>query len=47
MKIKLVFIFITITLLGLFAGCSSSSAINDFFGIEMPPSEVQYFKIIG
>ncbi len=47
MKFKLVFIFITITLLSLFAGCSSSSAINDFFGIEMPPSEVQYFKIIG
>ena len=28
-------------------GCSSSTAINDFFGIEMPPSEVDYFKIVG
>ncbi len=27
--------------------CSSSSAINDFFGIEMPPREVDYFKIVG
>ncbi len=36
-----------IVILGLLTGCSSSSAINDFFGIEMPPSEVNYFKIIG
>ena len=28
-------------------GCTSSSAINDFFGIEMPPSEENYFKIVG
>lgn len=28
-------------------GCSSSSVINDFFGIEMPPSEVDYFRIVG
>lgn len=43
-------LFLSITiivLLGLLTGCSSSSAINDFFGIEMPPSEVNYFKIIG
>ncbi|NOX67327.1 MAG: hypothetical protein GXO85_16390 [Chlorobi bacterium] len=36
-----------IVMLGLLTGCASSSAINDFFGIEMPPSEVNYFKIIG
>jgi hypothetical protein len=31
----------------LMTGCSSTTAINDFFGIEMPPSEVNYFKIVG
>jgi len=36
-----------IVMLSFLTGCSSSSAINDFFGIEMPPSEVNYFKIIG
>jgi len=27
--------------------CSSSSAINDFFGIKMSSSEIDYFKIVG
>ncbi|MEN8192769.1 MAG: hypothetical protein ABFS12_08115 [Bacteroidota bacterium] len=47
MKSKLILICGIITSLNLFYGCSSSSAINDFFGIEMPPSEVDYFKIVG
>ncbi|MCF6269009.1 MAG: hypothetical protein L3J41_04810 [Melioribacteraceae bacterium] len=29
------------------AGCSSSTAINDFFGIKMPPNESDYFKIVA
>lgn len=36
-----------IIVLCLLTGCSSSNAINDFFGIEMPPSEVDYFRIVG
>ncbi len=27
--------------------CSSSSAINDFFGIKMNPAEVNYFRIVA
>jgi len=34
-------------LYALMPGCSSTTAINDLFGIEMPPSEVNYFKIVG
>ena len=47
MKTKLFLNITVISILSLATGCSSSSAINDFFGIEMPPSEVNYFKIIG
>ena len=36
-----------IAMVGILTGCSSSTAINDFFGIEMPPSEVDYFRIVG
>ena len=46
MKSKIALLIITNSLLFLSA-CSSSLAINDFFGIEMPPSEVNYFKIVG
>jgi len=28
-------------------GCSASPAINDFFGIKMPPNESDYFKIVA
>lgn len=27
--------------------CSSTTAINDFFGIKMPPNESEYFKIVA
>ena len=27
--------------------CTSSTAINDFFGIKMPPNESDYFKIVA
>jgi len=27
--------------------CSSTTAINDFFGIKMPPNESDYFKIVA
>lgn len=47
MKSKLFLIVSFITSSFLVQSCSSSSAINDFFGIEMPPSEVNYFKIVG
>jgi len=47
MRRIIVLITNVIVLFGLLIGCSSSTAINDFFGIEMPPSEVNYFKIIG
>lgn len=47
MKSKLLLVIILGASLMLSTGCSSSSAINDFFGIEMPPSEVDYFRIIG
>lgn len=46
MRLKLTLLIITTSLFFLSA-CSSSLAINDFFGIEMPPSEVNYFKIVG
>lgn len=36
-----------IILLLSFVQCSSSSAINDFFGIKMPPNETDYFKIVA
>ena len=39
-------IFLLIFLLS-FIQCSSSTAINDFFGIKMPPSETDYFKIVA
>lgn len=47
MKSKLLLAIILGASLILSTGCSSSSAINDFFGIEMPPSEVDYFRIVG
>jgi len=34
-------------LYALMPGCSSTTAINDFFEIEMLPSEVSYFKIVS
>lgn len=30
-----------------FVQCTSSTAINDFFGIKMPPNESDYFKIVA
>lgn len=47
MSSKLIFIIGIASLQILITSCSSSSAINDFFGIEMPPSEVDYFRIVG
>ena len=47
MKSKLLSAIILGASLILSTGCSSSSAINDFFGIEMPLSEVDYFRIVG
>ena len=47
MRLKLLVLLEICLLLNLFNGCSSSSAINDFFGIEMPPSEAEYFRIVG
>ncbi len=47
MSKRLFFTFGIILSFSFLIGCSSSSAINDFFGIEMPPSEVDYFKIVG
>ena len=47
MNSKLLLAIILGASLILSTGCSSSSAINDFFGIEMPPSEVDYFRIVG
>lgn len=47
MKSKLLLAIILGASLIFSTGCSSSSAINDFFGIEMPPSEVDYFRIVG
>ena len=47
MGTKIFIMVAAIIMLGLLTGCSSSSAINDFFGIEMPPSEVDYFRIVG
>ena len=44
---QLIKIFSILVFLLSFAGCSSSSAINDFFGIKMPPNEADYFKIVG
>ena len=47
MKSKLLLAIILGASLILSTVCSSYSAINDFFGIEMPPSEVDYFRIVG
>ncbi|MDA3861676.1 MAG: hypothetical protein PF445_10650 [Melioribacteraceae bacterium] len=46
MKRIIKFVIITISSL-LLVQCSSSTAINDFFGIKMPPNETDYFKIVA
>lgn len=45
MKITIFINIVLILLLGIIAGCSSSGAVNDYFGIEMHPSEVDRFVI--
>lgn len=36
-----------VVLVFLMVKCSSTTAINDFFGIQMPLNELQYFKIVA
>lgn len=36
-----------LVILFVFVQCSSSTAINDFFGIKMPPNESDYFQIVA
>jgi len=38
---------LSLTFILLFVQCSSSTAINDFFGIKMPPNESDYFQIVA
>lgn len=45
MKITIFINIVLILLLGIIAGCSSSGVVNDYFGIEMHPSEVDRFVI--
>lgn len=45
MKTTIFINIVLILLLGIIAGCSSSGAVNDYFGIEMHPSEVDRFVI--
>ncbi len=44
---KLIKAVIFLFLLLAFLQCSSSTAINDYFGIKMPPNESDYFKIVA
>ncbi|PIQ09321.1 MAG: hypothetical protein COW71_07275 [Ignavibacteriales bacterium CG18_big_fil_WC_8_21_14_2_50_31_20] len=46
MKHILKYLLVAVSLM-LLIKCSSSFAIDDFFGIKMPPNESNYFKIVA
>ncbi len=46
MKVLLKSLILLILLFSI-VSCSATTAINDFFGIKMPPNESDYFKIVA